>query len=837
MSTNEHTTTFWQLLNQYKIEIPIIQRDYAQGRKGKESLRKNFLSDLKTALDNPTGKKMKLDFVYGSSENGSLYPLDGQQRLTTLWLLHWYIALRAHKLEEAFKTLKNFSYETRTSSRDFCESLCVSKNFEHYIGHDIVDFITNQTWFNSAWKHDPTVQSMLRMLGGSKDSNIADGIQKIFNCRNCFPPTHGRGYIFDKNYCVFKEYYNTLTDNNCPIVFYYLEKDFGNSDDLYIKMNARGEQLTSFENFKADLIGYISHQSEKDKSKGQKQWESLKNETTGIPIKMDTTWTEIFWNNKSKDYKIDEIYFAFLNRFFWNKLFIAKDEKGSYILDIGKGDENSTQENDNLSYRYLNNSGSGRDEYDTTISYKGLDVYRYFHKEIPYDLFSDLQIILDNYSKHLSQNNNLQDLLGCSWDNDFKFIPIYEQENKTKNNIEIRDTDGNKILKISHLNQVQRVVFFAICKYFKEVTSPNIDEISLGRWMRVVWNLVSGEDKQGPQIRSTSAMRKAIIFINNLNSHDVYQSLLSQIISDNSEFDERCKEEIEKANQILYGNPRSDGQKWEDIIKTVEKFEFFKGSIRFLFHDAKGNIDWTDFDIKWRYTSNFFKKGTVISAIELAKYCSDEQIKKIWSKFSFETSNWKFLLLQKSISEPIHKFLTGSNSFSISTLYVDIKNLLSVIKETNVGLMDWPNMKCQMALTNYKVRKTTPFNGWVFEVGNATRNHWNNIMWQIFSQNNSPIEIYPPEAWGKKQYHWLGQVYYRGLWTNFKYKYQGKVFFFTYYGNNTIYLMDDDWKMKKRRNKKLSDNDANNFCVAIGLYYDEEDLKRKIECRILDFLS
>ena len=278
MSSNEHTTTFWQFLKQYKIEIPIIQRDYAQGRNGKEILRKNFLSDLKTALDKPTGKKMKLDFVYGSSENGSLYPLDGQQRLTTLWLLHWYIALRAHKLEEASKTLKNFSYETRTSSRAFCESLCTPKNFNNYKGQDVADYITNQTWFYSAWKHDPTVQSMLRMLGGSKDSNIADGIQKIFNCRNCFPPTHGRGNIFDEKHCqypcvCFEEYYKRLTDNYCPIVFYYLEKDFGNSDDLYIKMNARGEQLTSFENFKADLIGYISTQAEKEKasSNGQNQ--------------------------------------------------------------------------------------------------------------------------------------------------------------------------------------------------------------------------------------------------------------------------------------------------------------------------------------------------------------------------------------------------------------------------------------------------------------------------------------------------------------------------------------------------------------------------------------
>lgn len=90
------------LKNNY-IEIPIIQRDYAQGRLGKENLRKNFLGDLKRALDKEPPYKdteMKLDFIYGTTENDRLNPLDGQQRLTTLWLLHWYIALRADMFVE-----------------------------------------------------------------------------------------------------------------------------------------------------------------------------------------------------------------------------------------------------------------------------------------------------------------------------------------------------------------------------------------------------------------------------------------------------------------------------------------------------------------------------------------------------------------------------------------------------------------------------------------------------------------------------------------------------------------------------------------------------------------
>src|SRR5690348_1184106 len=83
-----------------RIEIPIIQRDYAQGRDSLAvaRIRSNFLDVLHGALTTET--PVSLDFVYGDVVNGTLRPLDGQQRLTTLFLLHWYLAWRAARLEE-----------------------------------------------------------------------------------------------------------------------------------------------------------------------------------------------------------------------------------------------------------------------------------------------------------------------------------------------------------------------------------------------------------------------------------------------------------------------------------------------------------------------------------------------------------------------------------------------------------------------------------------------------------------------------------------------------------------------------------------------------------------
>lgn len=77
MNNIANTTTLWQLLGKCKVVIPILQRDYAQGRVGYENLREKFLSAIVAALDGD--KQLKMDFVYGSSDQeGRFNPLDGQ---------------------------------------------------------------------------------------------------------------------------------------------------------------------------------------------------------------------------------------------------------------------------------------------------------------------------------------------------------------------------------------------------------------------------------------------------------------------------------------------------------------------------------------------------------------------------------------------------------------------------------------------------------------------------------------------------------------------------------------------------------------------------------------
>ena len=87
-------------------------------------------------------------------------------------------------------------------------------------------------------------------------------------------------------------------------------------------------------------------------------------------------------------------------------------------------------------------------------------------------------------------------------------------------------TPASIINGVEKYNHVHRVVFFALCKYFDHDEKILDKEESLKRWLRVVWNLVSGDDENfRNEIRSTEAMRAAIKFIETLDSHNVYQSL------------------------------------------------------------------------------------------------------------------------------------------------------------------------------------------------------------------------------------------------------------------------------------------------------------------------
>ena len=277
--------TFYSFLNKYHVSIPMVQRDYAQGRTSVDvnRVRNRFLDAIKGYLVQPADnyETMKMDFVYGEKENvwsnteaGKLdriivTPLDGQQRLTTLYLLHWYAAKREKNLKrEEYSFLEHFTYDIRPSSRDFCSHLLeFSPSFDSSIKEQLID----QYWFMGDWHDDPTIISMLVMLDAIKDKFAdIDGL------------------------------WDLLVGKEERIVFFFLPlAENGLSDELYIKMNSRGKKLTPFEHFKAEYEDLYERDSE---------------ESMNINHKFDVEWADTLFSYRDQEDLTDN---EFMRYFFY----------------------------------------------------------------------------------------------------------------------------------------------------------------------------------------------------------------------------------------------------------------------------------------------------------------------------------------------------------------------------------------------------------------------------------------------------------------------------------------------------------------------------------------
>ena len=246
-----------------RIEIPIIQRDYAQGRDNNAvaRIRTDFLEVLHHAVT--AGTPISLDFVYGDVDGGTLRPLDGQQRLTTLFLLHWYLAWRADRLEQEHGW-KCFKYATRPGARRFCERLVRCKP---PVNTKLREWFRDQHWFLYTWQHDPTIQSMLTMI---------EAIHQRFDDADCVAA------------------WERLVDSEPPVVSFHLLpiEQMGLSEDLYIKMNSRGKPLTSFENFKARFEQFL-----------EKSQHGCVDE---FAQKVDGEWADLLWPFRGSDNIVDD---------------------------------------------------------------------------------------------------------------------------------------------------------------------------------------------------------------------------------------------------------------------------------------------------------------------------------------------------------------------------------------------------------------------------------------------------------------------------------------------------------------------------------------------------
>ncbi|MHA3786845.1 DUF262 domain-containing protein [Flavobacterium hauense] len=504
---NSETISFLKLLSQQsKIEIPIIQRDYAQGRKDKKEIRENFLNALYESL--VANKAIKLDFIYGSKVDNVFLPLDGQQRLTTLFLLHWYASIKDNTETQKKEILRKFGYETRITSREFCEALVLSDITveENLI---ISDQIKDSKWFFMYWVNDPTIESMLRTI----DSIHA----KFFTVDNLW----------------------AKLETNL-INFYYVELDnIGLSDDLYIKMNARGKLLSPFENFKASLEKHIN----------ENDWEAnnMAFQDT-FAFKIDTEWTDFFWLNFKKNNKIDIALMRFISTIVMIRQSVERiSNRITIILSLHDNP-------DKVRPIYMTKSG-----------------------------FEYLTKCFEVYSKNYNKLNLVID------------FDLWRHKPKSDFLREISFEDNLFSSQINSSSYTQKVLFYAQTEYL--IRNEYNQEKYLD-WMRVVRNIVSRGSvikggKRPDIIRSPEAFDGVIYLISEIavGSGDIYE-YLSKVEKLTSAFAKEQLDEEKSKSKLIVSNTSN-----RDAILQMENLPLFKGRIDFAFYCLGYDYNPESFDL------------------------------------------------------------------------------------------------------------------------------------------------------------------------------------------------------------------------------------------------
>lgn len=667
-------TSFWQLLDEHEVVIPVLQRDYAQGRKGKEDLRNRFLCNIKDSLCNI--KELKLDFVYGSVENGQMSPLDGQQRLTTLWLLHWFVAFRAGKLKDqnTCHRLTKFYYATRPSSTEFCRRLVEEfSKIEPAEVEEIVDYIKNQHWYYRHYNFDPTIQAFLRMIQGDRSPNNKDNPKPINGLEQFWGS--------DANY---QDLWNVLIKDDCPIKFYHkdmMDDDMPLVDDLYIKMNARGKQLTPFENFKAELIGYDDN-----------KYFDIENvdEDKEFVSCLDNDWVGLFWPYKHSNYKrVDEIYFKFINQFMLN----------FYLLVSKESDQSIDKTN---LYQLLSSahSFSKIEDYKEILDYKVETDTKVgtFKKRFLYTMngLVHYKCLCDSKKKNI--NEQLENVLGdyrvFGREYEMFFIPQYDYE---KGSVEKWENQEN--LPVTELRQIPQVIFFGICCFFETLnieechTLDDIDQ-ELTQWVRFCYNI-----SYNPLVNNIGGLRGALRVVDEmaqkgycLVTYSKLADLSAVPILNAGSAREQLEEEYYKAKY------QKDDEDMAKLINDAEKYTFFKGNIRFLLWNENGeyNKDIDAFKTKYEsaklvFAENDTFEGKIQNEFSFPNYFyACHQLSEVVTKndnggncimFNNSGESWKMMLNNKALSKTTHYFLTHKLLKSD-----ELKN------QTNLPNMDYNSM-------------------------------------------------------------------------------------------------------------------------------------------------
>ena len=647
MSSIGKQDTFWNLIKEYKIVVPKIQRDYVQGRENKtiEKNREEFVKELIGSL--AENKPISLNFVYGTIQDSNEFiPIDGQQRLTTLFLLHLYVFAKKGNKDEIEVLQKKFSYQTRYTTNRFLEKLSeelpemlnpsdrndnltgIIRDSGWYVtpwdndptdrNDNLTDIIRDSGWYVTPWDNDPNIRSCLVMLQTIHETcndilaNNNDGISKFFNL---------------------------LTSVDCPITFMWLQlpSSFGSDNQLYIRMNSRGKQLTDFENFKAELYEKILKSDENDSA----------GKINDFKKNIDGVWYSLFWHAelcretsnknqdtlvKNKDEENIEKRATLVDRllqhiFHWTIVSAICAYKDAVILTSAS--KNATKEFVKSLYSDLQPGC----EIERVYIQEYIDLYQNWENyEEKDDLEKEERERREKGRVAAFFNNIIKDF-ACT----LSFLSELKREEPKKifrfiiNDIFQINYGKKDSINFTITQYSARVLLYAITKFAKDYKDNKAEEKNdkneaFKSWYRVILNLVSTTEIDSPE-DFQKAVRAIEEWDNNtedwLESENVKGAFRSA----------QVKEEILKLNLVKQCA-------WESAIREAENTNFdgnyqardyFRGQIGFLLHMAGVEAHLNDLDQKQLNNFVYYSKA-VRSIFNYDNYWNDWKSDEITKK-------------------------------------------------------------------------------------------------------------------------------------------------------------------------------------------------------------
>lgn len=537
------TITFCEMIKQNAIFIPKIQRDYVQYRKSNEANLNGLLEKLVVALKE--NKEINLNFIYGYCEKTKInsntdsenilnvfIPIDGQQRLTTLFLLHYYVFSKSGKGVDELKN--KLIYDTRESTNEFIK-LLLDKSEDIFYGDvskNIDEKIKNYSWYCSEWDYDVSIKSMLLVLGKIKDAFEKEEVND-FVC------------------------YAQKLLTGCPIKFMIMEIDVKYGNELYIKMNARGKQLTPFENFKADLLGYLKNKD--------------KNLANDIANGLDGTWQNKFFKLWEEDFKNDlggEM--AYIDLFF-KKFF-------HYFI---------------INYYLLNGTEVNEEKWNRI---KNIDADNSFFDNYESILCKDKLVeCIENLNSTFVVLCNLEDSL---------FYKVLSDIFSIKNNDESKVMKNNRFV----LSMPQHAFFYAFYCMGKDASEST--EFEYENYWRITENLINNAE-----IDDIDSLCECLKWFNK----DSLFKQVSQYEHEEGNYARNCWGNALRGLQIYEEQEklelRRESDDWKKIIQEAEGMPYFRGEIYFLLEASKNQneYDMGEFKTVLCKIKNIFADGNGIS--------------------------------------------------------------------------------------------------------------------------------------------------------------------------------------------------------------------------------